>query len=162
VEAAFRKYSPRIYGLVRGFLDNDADAEDVMQQVFVKLLRKHSAFAGKSAFPTWLSRVAVNEALKFRERRARQRGLARDRAIRSETAPPSVLLAAEEREVIERAVARLPAPWREAVTLADLEGQSAEAIARSLGINVSTIKSRLHRGRQQLRRALAAYFQERD
>src|SRR5262245_32254704 len=70
VEEVFRDYAPRIYHLARRLLGNDADAEDVTQDVLLQLVRKLDTFRGESALPTWLHRVTVNAALAFRRRRA--------------------------------------------------------------------------------------------
>src|SRR5438309_11166656 len=69
-EQVFREYAPRIYHLARRMLGNDADAEDVTQDVLLQVVRKLSTFRGESAFPTWLHRVTVNAALAFRRKRA--------------------------------------------------------------------------------------------
>src|SRR5437588_11050875 len=69
-EELFRDYAPRIYHLTRRMLGNDADAEDVTQDVLLQVLRKLHTFRGESAFPTWLHRVTVNAALAHRRKRA--------------------------------------------------------------------------------------------
>src|ERR1700674_3163758 len=70
VEEVFRDYAPRIYNLARRMLGNDADAEDVTQDVLLQVVRKLDTFRGESAFPTWLHRVTVNAALAHRRKRA--------------------------------------------------------------------------------------------
>src|SRR5581483_7276520 len=70
IEEVVRDYAPRIYNLARRMLGNDADAEDVTQEVLLQLVRKLDTFRGQSAFPTWLHRVTVNAALEFRRKRA--------------------------------------------------------------------------------------------
>src|SRR3954466_11485327 len=69
-ERVFREYAPRVYNLARRMLGNDADAEDVTQDVLLQVVRKLETFRGDSAFPTWLHRVAVNAALSHRRKRA--------------------------------------------------------------------------------------------
>src|SRR5436853_5503677 len=69
-ERVFRDYAPRVYNLARRMLGNDADAEDVTQDVLVQVVRKLDTFRGESAFPTWLHRVTVNAALAHRRKRA--------------------------------------------------------------------------------------------
>src|SRR5438105_7526923 len=74
-ENVFREYAPRIYHIARRMLGNDADAEDVTQNVLLQVVRKLPSFRGESAFPTWLYRVTVNAALAYRRQRAnRQEG----------------------------------------------------------------------------------------
>src|SRR5713226_7531413 len=70
VEQVFRDYAPRIYNLALRMLGNEADAEDVTQDVLVQLIRKLDTFRGESAFPTWLHRITVNAALAYRRKRA--------------------------------------------------------------------------------------------
>src|SRR5208337_3823340 len=72
LDEIFRDYAPRIYHLARRMLGNDADAEDVTQEVLLQLVRKLDTFRGESAFPTWLHRITVNAALAHRRRRAVQ------------------------------------------------------------------------------------------
>src|SRR5215211_9086333 len=69
-EQVFRDYAPRVYNLARRMLGNDADAEDVTQDVLLQVVRKLDTFRGESAFPTWLHRVTVNAALAHRRKRA--------------------------------------------------------------------------------------------
>src|SRR2546423_8857770 len=69
-DQVFRDYAPRVYNLARRMLDNDADAEDVTQDVLLQVVRKLDTFRGESAFPTWLHRVTVNAALAHRRKRA--------------------------------------------------------------------------------------------
>src|SRR5437016_7348796 len=71
-ERVFREFAPRIYSLARRMLGNDADAEDVTQEVLLQVVRKLDTFRGESAFPTWLHRVTVNAALNYRRKRAQQ------------------------------------------------------------------------------------------
>src|SRR3954451_14232165 len=71
-EMVFREYAPRVYSLARRMLGNDADAEDVTQDVLVQVIRKMDTFRGEAQFPTWLHRVTVNTALAHRARRARR------------------------------------------------------------------------------------------
>src|SRR5713226_6452317 len=71
-ERVFRDYAPRVYNLARRMLGNDADAEDVTQDVLLQVVRRLDTFRGESAFPTWLHRVTVNAALAHRKKRARR------------------------------------------------------------------------------------------
>src|SRR5438067_2880500 len=126
-ETVFREYAPRIFHIARRMLGNDADAEDVTQDVLVQVIRKLGTFRGESALGTWLHRVTVNAALAHRQKRAnrqkREAGEQPDEVL--ETAPPSgpvkrwntapdePVLAAEQAELIEEAIARLPGPFRD-------------------------------------------------
>ncbi|HET6574798.1 MAG TPA: sigma-70 family RNA polymerase sigma factor [Fimbriiglobus sp.] len=179
-EHVFREYAPRIYNLARRMLGNDADAEDVTQDVLVQVVRKLHTFRGESQLPTWLHRVTVNAALAHREKRAnrQKREMATgDEALEAiaadpptvgvrlprpgaEAAPEQTVLAAEQRAVIERAIAKLPEGFREVYVLADVEGLPNAEIADMLDLSVAAVKSRLHRARERMRVLLAPHFEE--
>jgi RNA polymerase sigma-70 factor (ECF subfamily) len=166
-EQVYRRYAPRVYHTVRRMVPSDADAEDVTQDVLLKVVRKLQSFRGEAALPTWLHRVAINAALTHRRRQAvrdeRSLGEAalaeRPAVARGEgERPEAPLLQAEAQEQIDRAVADLPEAYRAVFVEADVEGRSNAAIAEQMGLSVPAVKSRLHRARQMLRDALAPYF----
>ena len=181
-EHVFREYAPRIYNLARRMLGNDADAEDVTQDVLLQVVRKLHTFRGEAQLPTWLHRVTVNAALAHREKRAnRQRreaasgdgefleaaaaaddGPAGVRLPRPAAGrpPDEIALAAEQKRVIERAIGRLPEPFRDVYVLADVEGLPNAEIGDILGLSVAAVKSRLHRARLRMRDLLAPHFEE--
>lgn len=172
-ERIFTEHAPRIYRLVRLLLGNEADAEDVTQQVFLQVLRKLPSFRGESAFSTWLNRVAVNEALIFRRRRGARRHhevcevleeFAEDGrhpgTAQRWASPLTQLIDRETHERIEQAIAHLPELYRDVFVLADVEGLPNPEIGELLGLGVPAVKSRLHRARLLMRKALAPYFEE--
>ena len=181
-EFVFREYAPRIYNLARRLVGNDADAEDVTQDVLVQVVRKLHTFRGDAQLPTWLHRVTVNAALAHREKRANRQkreasagaeevleGVAADDGAAGgvrlprpggEPSPDELALAAEQRRVIERAIARLPEGFREVYVLADVEGLPNADIAEMLDLSVPAVKSRLHRARLRMRDFLAPHFEE--
>jgi RNA polymerase sigma-70 factor (ECF subfamily) len=171
-ETVFREHAPRIYHVARRLLGNDADAEDVTQDVLLQVVRKLGTFRGESQLSTWLHRVTVNVALAHRQRRAnRRRETAEAADERPEAAAPSgpvkrwnvgpdePVLAAEQAELIGEAIARLPVPCRDVFVLADVEGLPNAEIADVLGLSVPAVKSRLHRARLRMRDALAPHFE---
>jgi len=172
-ELVFREYAPRIYNLARRMLGNDADAEDVTQDVLLQVVRKLDTFRGESQIATWLHRVTVNAALAHRQKRAtrqkREGGEADEEAMataepasgsgRWNVSPDEPVLAAEQAEVIERAINRLPEPFRDVYVLADVEGLPNAEIGEMLGLSVPAVKSRLHRARLRMRDALAPHFE---
>jgi RNA polymerase sigma-70 factor (ECF subfamily) len=173
-EQVFRDYAPRVYNLARRMLGNDADAEDVTQDVLLQVVRKLNTFRGESTFPTWLHKVTVNAALAHRRRRAqREDHRARDplesfmddghhaTPVRPwSVRPDQEALDRETHELIERAIARLPEIYRDVYVLADVEGLPNAEIGEILGLSVPAVKSRLHRGRLLMRDALAPHFEE--
>lgn len=178
-EYVFREYAPRIFHIARRLLGNDTDAEDVTQDVLMQVVRKLHTFRGESALPTWLHRITVNAALAHRTKRANREkheaagnseenldALAIEETHDGVTLPrtggdPSaVALAAEQRRLIDRAIAKLPEPFRDVYVLADVEGMPNPEVADTLGLSVSAVKSRLHRARLRMRDALAPHFEE--
>jgi RNA polymerase sigma-70 factor (ECF subfamily) len=155
-------------------LGNDADAEDVTQDVLLQVVRKLDTFRGESAFPTWLHRVTVNAALAHRRKRAH-----REQHYDSEpldvifrdghhagpvkpwsVAPDQPMLDAEQQRLIENAVADLPEAYRDVYVLADVEQAPNSEIAEMLNLSVPAVKSRLHRARVMMRNALSPHFEE--
>ena len=155
-------------------LANDADAEDVTQDVLLQVVRKLDTFRGESAFPTWLHRVTVNAALAHRRKRANREKYQTDEALdeasvsnhhtrsakRWSVDPNEPVLQSEQQELIERAVASLPDTYRDIFVLADVEGLPNAEIAEMLELSVAAVKSRLHRARLMMRDALAPHFEE--
>lgn len=173
-EKVFREYAPRVYALARRMMGNDADAEDVTQDVLLQVVRKLDTFRGESQFPTWLHRVTVNTALEHRAKRARRQqreihdptnefqpnGHHLKPAKRWEVEPEKVAITREMHELIEKAIQEMPEIYRDVYVLADIEGLSNQEISDILGLSVPAVKSRLHRGRMIVRDALAPHFEE--
>ncbi len=173
-EQVFRQYAPRIYSLALRMLGNEADAEDVTQDVLLQIIRKLDTFRGESAFPTWLHRVTVNAALAHRRKRSSREDLMvrepLDKFLEDGShaaavhhwslQPDQEAVDRETRGLIEKAIAGLPETYRDVYVLADVEGMSNSEIADMLGTSVSAVKSRLHRARLAMRNALAPHFEE--
>jgi RNA polymerase sigma-70 factor (ECF subfamily) len=174
IEQVFRDYAPRIYNLALRMLGNEADAEDVTQDVLLQLIRKLDTFRGESAFPTWLHRITVNAALAYRRKRAsREQHHVRDpldsfleegrhaAPVRNWwVQPDQIAVDRETQRLIENAIAGLPELYRDVYVLADVEGLANSEIADMLGLSVPAVKSRLHRARLLMRSALAPHFEE--
>jgi len=171
-DQVFRDYAPRVYNLARRMLGNDADAEDVTQDVLLQVVRKLDTFRGESAFPTWLHRVTVNAALANRRKRAtREQHTVRDPLEHFlenghphhapwSVRPEQAALDRETHQLIEDAIAQMPEIYRDVYVLADVEGLPNSDIGEMLGLSVPAVKSRLHRARLLMRDALAPHFEE--
>jgi RNA polymerase sigma-70 factor, ECF subfamily len=157
----------RVYGALRRFgLDAD-EADEVAQEVFVRAWRGLARFQERSQVSTWLYRIAFNEAQRRLSRRSPARAEPkpdREDPIVSVQEPPELgpeaqTLEAEFERTLERALDELPADWRVAVVLRDVEGLSTRDAAEVVGVREAAFKSRLHRGRMQLRALLEPYLQ---
>ena len=158
-EILMRRHNGRIYRAVRAILGDDTDAEDVMQQAYLNAFRSLRQFAGDAQFSTWLTRIAVNEALL----RRRKRGAAfvegdeatMLRAVDERTPDPEQQAStAELRDVVEGEVAALPDAYRLVLMMRDIEGLSTAETAASIGVSEDVVKTRLHRARAMLRESL--------
>jgi len=166
-EELLTRYQQPGYGIVYRLLGDQNDACDVVQEIFLKVFRSVHSFKERSSFRTWIYRIAVNEAHNHRRwfSRHRKREVAIDREDGAygafEIAPdpgPSPFDFALDREthlLIERALEEISPVFRTAVVLRDIEGLGYEEIADILQISLGTVKSRILRGREALRRALS-------
>jgi RNA polymerase sigma-70 factor, ECF subfamily len=160
-------HADQVYGALRRFGLNPDEADEVAQEVFVRAWRGLGRFQGRAKLSTWLYRITFNEAQRALSRRRPAGGdVAAD--VDSEAAvpadehhgPDARALDREFTEVLDQALAQLPPEWRVAVVLRDLEGLSTSEAAEIAGVRQAAFKSRLHRGRIQLRELLAPYLDE--
>lgn len=169
-EQLLHRYQRPVYSYVLRLVDDPADAEDVTQEVFVKVFRRIDGFRGSSAFKTWLYRIATNEASNKRRWFARHRVWeVSESAVHSRAQEISNLFQSpgvtpfehtndrERRDILNAALRALDPRYREAVVLRDIEGFSYAEIADTLGVALGTVKSRILRGREALKRHLLRY-----
>lgn len=176
LEIVMEQHAPRVYRVAYGITQNAADAEEVVQDVFLTLFTKIHTFEERAALGSWLYRVATNAAL------AKRRGRRCDREVPLESLAPTFLpdghragerefvlcdwsrspeaavLSQETREIVQRAIALLPDQYRAVLVLRDIEGLGNEEVAEIVGDSVAAVKSRLHRARMVLREALTRAF----
>ena len=161
--------SGEIYGLLFRLTENSEEARDLTQETFLRAFQNIGGFRGEADLRTWIYRIAINQARnrwRWWRRRSRDSTVSLD-ATQSNSDQPLIATLAEssanpeqktlahERELVLRgALRKLGHAYRETVILRDIEGFTYEEIATTLGINVGTVKSRLARGRQELRRKL--------
>ena len=153
-EALYRTHAKRIYSLAYRFAGNAAEAEELLQEIFLQAYRKLGGFRREAAIGTWLHRLAVNRCLDHvRSRAARQDAVTRP--LDAE-APPAAHAAAGPITYLdlERAIAQLPDGCRMAFVLHDVEGYDHREVAQRLGIATGTSKSQVHKARLRLRRLL--------
>jgi len=154
-EDLYRQYKAKVFSTAYRMLSNHADAEDVTQDIFVKVFQKLPTFRGDSAVSTWIYRIAVNACLDFRRRRKRHETV----PLNDEAEQVSVGL--NLGRLIEGVIPKMPAGYREVFVLHDIQGLKHEEIGKILGITDGASKSQLHRARAFLRRELAPYLSDR-
>lgn len=155
-ELLMRRHNQRIYRAIRAILRRDEEAEDVMQQTYLNAFRHLAQFAGDARFSTWLTSIAVNEAVarlrRGRIAEARDAGEEPIAVLPSPGADPEAeVIGAELRAVLEQSILALPERYRTVLVLRQVEGLSTEETAESLGIRPDAVKTRLKRARMMLR-----------
>lgn len=167
-------YTPQVYRLGLRILNDPQDAEDVLQETFIKAFRSIKEFEGRSSISTWLYRIAVNEALMLaRKRRPEAFSLDDAQADAGDGQPEPMqvvdwcclpeaeLLSAEGRKFLENAIDRLPETLRVVFVLRDLQDLSIKETAEALDLSETAVKTRLLRARLNLRDQLSSYYGER-
>ena len=165
-----RRYQERIYGTVYHMTSNHEDANDLVQETFIKAFSALKSFKGGSSFYTWVYRIAVNKTINFlKQRKNRSQMSLNDLDFNAEHDPDLVALVsdktprreaglAELQEKLNEAMQTLSEAHRLVVTLHDVQGQSHEEIAKIMDCNIGTVRSRLFYARQQLQGQLADYL----
>jgi len=168
VRLIMQRYNRLLYRVARGVLNDEAEAEDVVQETYVRAFTHLDGFRGEAQLSTWLTRIALNEALGRLRRRRTMVSLNAVDAIsdqgearviylpsaRQNSDPEAAAARAEVRRLLECAVDQLPDPFRMVFVLRDIEEMSTEETAAHLGLRPETVKTRLHRARRLLRQSL--------
>jgi len=172
-EELVRRYDRNVFRIAQHITQNREDAEDVVQEAFLKAYGNLAQFQEQSKFYTWLVRIAVNEALMKLRRRRPERTVSLDEDIKTEDDslpreiadwspnPEQQYTQAELREILSKTIQGLPPGFRTVFVLRDVEGLSTEETASALDLSVPAVNSRLLRARLQLRERLGRYFQKR-
>lgn len=145
------RHHTRVYNIAYRMLGGREDALDAVQDVFLTCVRKLAGFRGQSAFTTWLHRVTVNVCLDTLRRRWREQPSGDELP---EISVPDTSDSTVEAVDVQRALLQVPEEFRTVLVLHDIEGQPYDTIAEILGVPIGTVKSRLHRGRVTLGRAI--------
>ncbi len=181
-EAAFveimNRYHSKIFGLAQNLLRNAADAEEIAQDTFIRAHRSLTNFRGDSSLATWLYRIALNLSRNrywYFFRRHRQDSMSLERPLNEETegtfsdliatdtnSPVQETVTEEFTQLIATCMEKLDARHREILTMRNILNRPYDEIARALGINVGTVKSRIARARENLRKLLAELAPEFD
>jgi len=173
-ESLVRRYDRNVFRIAQHITQNREDAEDVVQDAFLKAYQNLGQFQGQSKFYTWLVRIAVNEALMRLRRRRPERTVSIDEDVKTEEDsmpreiadwspnPEQMYTQAELKDILGKTIQGLPPSFRTVFVLRDVEGLSTEETASALDLSVPAVKSRLLRARLQLRERLNKYFKRRD
>jgi RNA polymerase sigma-70 factor (ECF subfamily) len=167
-ETLFKRYQQRILAIVRRYVRVVEDAEDIVQQSFYKAFVHLSQFQGESSFSTWLTRIAINEALMFLRHIGAVREVSIDSIVDAEGSPASLEVPdskadpetrcsqREEARILSKAVRNLSPALSTAIALSELRELSKSETARRLGLSVPAVKARIFRGKRQLRQELVS------
>jgi RNA polymerase sigma-70 factor, ECF subfamily len=173
-EELVRRYDRNVFRIAQHITQNREDAEDVVQEAFLKAYGNLAQFQEQSKFYTWLVRIAVNEALMKLRRRRPERTVSLDEEIKTEDDslpreiadwspnPEQLYNQSELGEILSKTIQGLPPGFRTVFVLRDVEGLSTEETAAALDLSVPAVKSRLLRARLQLRERLGKFFQKRE
>ena len=173
-ETLVRQYDRPIFRVANHITQNREDAEDIVQDVFLKAYRKLDQFQGNSKFSTWLTRIAVNESLMRLRKRKTSRTVSMDQDVQTEEGsiprdfadwgldPEQQYNQSELGDILQKTIAGLSPGFRTVFTLRDIEHLSTEETANALGLSVPAVKSRLLRARLQLRERLSRYLKRKD
>ena len=168
------KYERQVFRIAQHITQNREDAEDVMQDAFVKAFEKLDQFQGNSKFYTWLVRIAVNESLmRLRKRRTGKMVSMDDEILTEEGSVPRDFAdwapdpeqnynQTELADILRKTIQGLPPGFRVVFVLRDVDGLSTEETAQTLGLSIPAVKSRLLRARLQLRERLSRYFKQKS
>ncbi len=172
-EELVRRYDRNVFRIAQHITQNREDAEDVVQDAFLKAYENLPQFQMQSKFYTWLVRIAVNEALMKLRRRRPERMVSLDEEVRTEEDsmpreiadwspnPEQQYNQAELKDILGKTIQGLPPSFRTVFVLRDVEGLSTEETAEALNLSIPAVKSRLLRARLQLRERLNKYFKAR-
>jgi RNA polymerase sigma-70 factor, ECF subfamily len=163
-ELLMRRYNQRVYRVARGILRDEAEAEDVMQDAYVRAYQNLARFEGRSKFSTWLVRIAVHEALARVQRRSRLQSIEEEPEgvgnmsvlVSNRPDPERSAANAQTSALLEAAIVALPESYRAVLMMRDIEEMSTAETAQCLSITEENVKTRLHRAHAMLRRDLFA------
>jgi len=160
-ELLMRKYNARLYRVAMSIVNNDAEAEDIMQVAYIKAYEKLSSFEQRSTFGTWITRILINESLGRLKKQKRFVTMAEDHG-RPDTGaaqnPDRKLVNKELRMALEHAMLQLPEKYRLVFVLREVEDLSIAETVDTLGITEANVKVRLNRAKTMLRDSLSSHY----
>jgi len=163
-EVLMRKYNERLYRISLSIVNDGNAAEDIMQTAYINAYRQLVSFEGRSSFGTWLTRILINESLLYKKREQRTQQLVMETTFTDEhdETPLSGLLNKELKDILEKAVARLPEKYRIVFVMREVQGMSTDETMEALDLGESNVKMRLIRAKEMLRESLQNLWNPRD
>lgn len=160
-EILIRKFNLRLYRITMAIVNDDMEAEDVMQTTYLNAYLQLSSFEGRSSFGTWLTRIAINESLLHRKQRKRSDQLLSHHTqseLHNES-PLKSLMNRELKMILENAVSNLPEKYKLVFIMREIQQMSTEETMEVLDLGRSNVKVRLNRAKEMLRTELSSYYQ---
>lgn len=157
-EVIMRRYNQRLYRIQKGYISDEEDVKDTLQTTYIKAYKELYTFRGEAAFSTWLTRIAINEALLFIKKQKSHSNLHlygsdddKPEATSTFNSPDQQSIDQETREVLEKAINKLPSKYRSVYIMREVEEMSTKDTALALDISESNVKVRLMRAKEKLR-----------
>lgn len=167
-----QRYQDRLFNSVMMMVNSFEDARDLTQEAFVHAFRRLDSFRGDAQFYTWLFRIAVNATISFRRKKARQKSVSIETAKeaigeeprddRDDARPSNRMEISEEQQLVRQALSEVSEEFRAALILTEIEGLSYEQAAEVIGCPIGTVRSRIHRGRNELREKLRMLIKDEE
>jgi len=163
-EHLMRKYNQQLYRISMSIINDDAEAEDIMQTAYINAFRQLHNFKGQASFATWLTRILINESLLHKKRKQKQEQTLAENTYKDyrDDTPLDELMNKELKVLLERAVETLPEKYRIVFVMREVQGMSTDETMQALDIGESNVKVRLNRAKEMLRTELNSYWQPRE
>ncbi|MEX0905995.1 MAG: RNA polymerase sigma factor [Balneolaceae bacterium] len=161
-EVIMRRYNQRLYRIQRSYLLDEDAIKDTMQITYIKVFENLHKFRGESRFSTWITRIAINEALKYIDREKRYTELhivdedkqKQEQTMKEKNTPEEIAIQDDLKNILEKTVNRLPVKYRSVYMMREVEQMSTEETAGCLNISQANVKVRLHRAKNMVREDL--------
>jgi RNA polymerase sigma factor (sigma-70 family) len=159
-EGLMRKYNSRMFRISMSIIDDDMEAEDIMQTAYINAYQRLGAFNKKSSFATWLTRILINESLLHKKKKQRRKDIYSLQQINEyhNDTPLKSLMNKELKNILEKAVLTLPEKYRLVFVMREIEEMSTSETMEVLNIGESNVKIRLNRAKEMLRTELSSQF----
>lgn len=159
-ENIMRKYNPRLYRISMSIVNDDMEAEDIMQTVYLNAYLQLSNFQNKSSFSTWLIRILINESLLSKKKKLKEKQgfMEKQTSIYNDSTPLKGLMNKELKSILEKTIAALPEKFRTVFVMREIEEMSINETMGILNLSESNVKVRLNRAKEILRGNLSGYY----